>query len=31
MADISPAVRADLAPTGKLRDASNYGKFILAT
>src|SRR5258705_11789427 len=31
MADISPAVRADLAPTGKLRAAINYGNFILAT
>jgi polar amino acid transport system substrate-binding protein len=31
MADITPAVRADLAPTGKLRAAINYGNFILAT
>jgi polar amino acid transport system substrate-binding protein len=31
MADIAPAVRADLAPTGKLRAAINYGNFILAT
>ena len=31
MADISPAVRTDLAPTGKLRAAINYGNFILAT
>ena len=31
MADITPAVRADLAPTGKLRAAVNYGNFILAT
>jgi polar amino acid transport system substrate-binding protein len=29
--EISPAVRADLAPTGKLRAAINYGNFILAT
>jgi polar amino acid transport system substrate-binding protein len=28
---ISPAVRRDLAPTGKLRAAINYGNFILAT
>ncbi len=31
MADMTPAVRADLAPTGKLRAAINYGNFILAT
>jgi len=31
MADISPAIRAELAPTGKLRAAINYGNFILAT
>jgi polar amino acid transport system substrate-binding protein len=31
MTDISPAVRADLAPTGQLRAAINYGNFILAT
>ena len=31
MADITPAVRADLAPTGRLRAAINYGNFILAT
>ena len=31
MADISPAVRADLAPTGRVRAAINYGNFILAT
>jgi len=30
MSDISPAVRADLAPTGKLRAGINYGNFILA-
>jgi polar amino acid transport system substrate-binding protein len=29
--DITPAVRADLAPTGKLRAAINYGNVILAT
>jgi polar amino acid transport system substrate-binding protein len=29
VADITPAVRADLAPTGKLRAAINYGNFIL--
>src|SRR5260370_42505738 len=28
---MTPAVRADLAPTGKLRAAINYGNFILAT
>ena len=31
MADLTPAVRADLAPSGKLRAAINYGNFILAT
>ena len=31
MADITPAVRADLASTGTLRAAINYGNFILAT
>ncbi len=31
MTDITSAVRADLAPTGKLRAAINYGNFILAT
>ena len=31
MTDITPAVRADLAPTGKLRAGINYGNFILAT
>ena len=31
MRQISPDVRADLAPTGKLRAAINYGNFILAT
>src|SRR3984893_209099 len=31
MADMTPAVRADLAPTGKLRAGINYGNFILAT
>ena len=31
MTDLTPAVRADLAPTGKLRAAINYGNFILAT
>jgi len=30
MPDITPAVRADLAPTGKLRVGINYGNFILA-
>jgi polar amino acid transport system substrate-binding protein len=29
--DLAAAVRADLAPTGKLRAAINYGNFILAT
>src|SRR5262244_3411933 len=31
MTDIPPAVRADLAPTGKIRAGINYGNFILAT
>jgi polar amino acid transport system substrate-binding protein len=31
MTDITPAVRADLAPTGKIRAGINYGNFILAT
>lgn len=31
MADTDPAVRADLAPTGSLRAAVNYGNVILAT
>ncbi len=31
MADITAAVRADLAPAGKLRAGINYGNFILAT
>jgi polar amino acid transport system substrate-binding protein len=31
MTDITPAVRADLASTGTLRAAINYGNFILAT
>jgi polar amino acid transport system substrate-binding protein len=31
MTDITPAVRADLTPTGTLRAAINYGNFILAT
>jgi polar amino acid transport system substrate-binding protein len=31
MSDITPAIRADLAPTGKLRAGINYGNFILAT
>ena len=31
MADLTPAVRADLASTGTLRAAINYGNFILAT
>ena len=31
LTDITPAVRADLVPTGKLRAAINYGNFILAT
>ncbi len=30
MSDITPAVRADLASTGKLRAGVNYGNFILA-
>jgi polar amino acid transport system substrate-binding protein len=29
--DITPAVRADLAPTGTIRAGINYGNFILAT
>ena len=31
MTDLTPAVRADLAPSGKVRAAINYGNFILAT
>ena len=31
MSQITPAVRADLAPGGKLRAGVNYGNFILAT
>jgi polar amino acid transport system substrate-binding protein len=31
MTDLSPAVRKDLAPTGTLRAAINYGNVILAT
>ncbi len=31
MSDITPAIRADLAPTGKVRAGVNYGNFILAT
>lgn len=31
MTSITPAARADLAPTGTLRAAINYGNFILAT
>ena len=31
MTDLTPAVRADLAPTGTLRAGINYGNFILAT
>jgi polar amino acid transport system substrate-binding protein len=31
MTDVTPAVRADLAPTGTLRAAINYGNVILAT
>jgi polar amino acid transport system substrate-binding protein len=31
MTDISPAVRSDLASTGKIRAGINYGNFILAT
>jgi polar amino acid transport system substrate-binding protein len=31
MTEITPAVRADLAPTGKLRAGINYGNQILAT
>src|SRR5438034_1096590 len=30
MAQVPPAARADLAPTGKLRAGVNYGNFILA-
>ena len=30
MTDILPAVRADLASSGRLRAAINYGNFILA-
>jgi polar amino acid transport system substrate-binding protein len=29
--DITPAIRADLAPTGRIRAGINYGNFILAT
>jgi len=29
--DIAPAVRADLAPGGKIRAGINYNNFILAT
>lgn len=31
MSQITPAVRADLAPNGKIRAGINYGNFILAT
>src|SRR4029453_12232412 len=31
MTDVTPAVRADLVPNGKLRAAINYGNVILAT
>jgi polar amino acid transport system substrate-binding protein len=31
MSDVTPAIRADLAPTGTLRAGINYGNFILAT
>lgn len=31
MTDTTPAVLADLAPTGKIRAGVNYGNFILAT
>jgi polar amino acid transport system substrate-binding protein len=31
MSDVTPAVRADLCPTGTLRAGINYGNFILAT
>ena len=31
MTDITPTVRADLAPTGRLRAGINYGNVILAT
>jgi polar amino acid transport system substrate-binding protein len=30
VADVAPAVRQDLAPTGKIRAGINYGNFILA-
>ena len=30
MSPISPAVRADLAPTGKLRVGINHGNLVLA-
>jgi len=29
--DVSPAIRADLAPTGTLRAGINYGNGVLAT
>lgn len=31
MSDITAAIRADLAPTGRVRAGVNYGNFILAT
>src|SRR5688572_32106393 len=31
VSQVTPAVRADLAPTGKVRAGINYGNFILAT
>jgi polar amino acid transport system substrate-binding protein len=31
VSDVTPAVRADLAPTGSLRAGINYGNFLLAT
>jgi polar amino acid transport system substrate-binding protein len=31
MPEITPAVRADLAPAGKIRAGINYGNFVLAT
>ena len=31
MSQITPAIRADLAPGGKLRAGINYGNFILAS
>jgi polar amino acid transport system substrate-binding protein len=31
MSEITPAIRADLAPNGKVRAGVNYGNFILAT